>query len=137
MCFMFWLYVILYDYSSVHFYFFFFFKQKTAYEILIIYWSSDVCSSDLLDQGGPFARSAADLALILQAMAGFDPKDSTSVNQAVPDYSATLKQSIDGLRIGLPSCFFQKEVDQDIQQAIHAAVRREKGRVGKRCRDKC
>ncbi|KTC93088.1 MULTISPECIES: Asp-tRNA(Asn)/Glu-tRNA(Gln) amidotransferase subunit GatA [Legionella] len=76
-----------------------------------------------LDQGGPLARSAEDLALILQAMIGFDPKDSTSVDQPIPNYSASLNRSIKGLRIGLPSCFFQKEVDNDIQQALYAAVK--------------
>ncbi|ARH00376.1 Asp-tRNA(Asn)/Glu-tRNA(Gln) amidotransferase subunit GatA [Legionella micdadei] len=75
-----------------------------------------------LDQGGPFATNAEDLALVLQAIAGFDANDSTSVNQAIPNYTSTLNHPIKGLRIGLPSCFFHKEVAGDIQQAIHAAV---------------
>ncbi|MBA2656264.1 MAG: Asp-tRNA(Asn)/Glu-tRNA(Gln) amidotransferase subunit GatA [Tatlockia sp.] len=76
-----------------------------------------------LDVAGPMATTANDLALILQAMAGFDAKDSTSVNHPLVDYSASLNQSIKGLRIGLPSCFFQKEVDTDIQVAIGEAVK--------------
>jgi aspartyl-tRNA(Asn)/glutamyl-tRNA(Gln) amidotransferase subunit A len=76
-----------------------------------------------LDQAGPLAASAADLALVLQAMAGFDAKDSTSANHLIPDYSASLHQDITGLRIGLPSCFFHKEVDSDIQQAILDATK--------------
>jgi aspartyl-tRNA(Asn)/glutamyl-tRNA(Gln) amidotransferase subunit A len=60
-----------------------------------------------LDQAGVFARSAADAALVLQAMAGFDPRDSTSVDQPVPDYHAALQQPLAGLRIGLLKEFFE------------------------------
>ncbi|MFI4891356.1 MAG: Asp-tRNA(Asn)/Glu-tRNA(Gln) amidotransferase subunit GatA [Steroidobacterales bacterium] len=59
-----------------------------------------------LDQAGMFTRSAADAALVLQAMAGFDPKDSTSVNQPVPDYHAALQLPLAGLKIGLLNEFF-------------------------------
>src|SRR5690606_25904756 len=51
-----------------------------------------------LDQGGPMARTAEDAAMMLQAMAGFDPKDSTSDQRDVPDYQSTLSQSLKGLR---------------------------------------
>ncbi len=60
-----------------------------------------------LDQAGVFARSAADAAPVLQAMAGFDPKDSTSVDAPVPDYSAGLEQPLAGLKIGLLREFFE------------------------------
>lgn len=59
-----------------------------------------------LDQAGVFARSAADAALALQAIAGFDPKDSTSVDQPVPDYQAALRLPLTGLKIGLLKEFF-------------------------------
>jgi len=59
-----------------------------------------------LDQAGVFARSAADAAMVLQVMAGFDPKDSTSVETPVPDYSATLDEPLKGLKIGLLREFF-------------------------------
>ncbi len=55
-----------------------------------------------LDQGGPLARTAEDCALMLGVMAGFDPKDSTSVEQPVDDYLAALQKPLSGLRIGLP-----------------------------------
>jgi aspartyl-tRNA(Asn)/glutamyl-tRNA(Gln) amidotransferase subunit A len=55
-----------------------------------------------LDQAGPFARSAEDCALLLQSMAGFDPKDSTSVNCPVPDYTKAIGQSVKGLKVGIP-----------------------------------
>ncbi|AMK77547.1 MULTISPECIES: Asp-tRNA(Asn)/Glu-tRNA(Gln) amidotransferase subunit GatA [Methylomonas] len=75
-----------------------------------------------LDQGGPMARSAADAALLLQTMAGFDPKDSTSVDQAVPDYSAGLNDSLQGLKIGLPKQFFSTELDSQMAATIQAAI---------------
>lgn len=81
-----------------------------------------VAFASSLDQGGPLATTAQDLAIILQAMAGFDPNDSTSVNQAVADYSMGLNNSIKGRRIGLPSCCFHPGVADEIQQAMHAAV---------------
>ena len=75
-----------------------------------------------LDQAGPMARTAEDCALMLQAMAGFDPKDSTCVDQPVPNYSATLNDSLEGMRIGLPKEFFGAGLDPDIGRLIHEAV---------------
>ena len=65
-----------------------------------------VAFASSLDQAGVFARSAADAALVLQVMAGFDPKDSTSVDQPVPNYHAALQGPIKGLKIGLLREFF-------------------------------
>ena len=59
-----------------------------------------------LDQAGPMGQSASDCALLLNAMAGFDEKDSTSIEKEVPDYSADLDKPLDGLRIGLPKEYF-------------------------------
>ncbi|MEK9833556.1 MAG: amidase family protein, partial [Rhodospirillaceae bacterium] len=56
-----------------------------------------------LDQAGPLARTVEDSALMLQAMAGYDPKDSTSVDQPVPDYAAAITGDIRGLRVGVPA----------------------------------
>jgi aspartyl-tRNA(Asn)/glutamyl-tRNA(Gln) amidotransferase subunit A len=75
-----------------------------------------------LDQGGPMARTAEDCALLLGAMAGFDPRDSTSVEQAVPDYSATLNDSIAGLKIGLPKEYFGEGLDAKVAKVIEAAI---------------
>jgi aspartyl-tRNA(Asn)/glutamyl-tRNA(Gln) amidotransferase subunit A len=61
-----------------------------------------VAFASSLDQAGPFARSVRDAAILLGSMAGHDPKDTTSVDQAVPDYEAAIGRSIKGLRIGLP-----------------------------------
>jgi aspartyl-tRNA(Asn)/glutamyl-tRNA(Gln) amidotransferase subunit A len=75
-----------------------------------------------LDQGGPFARSAEDCALLLQAMAGFDPRDSTSSETGVSDYSAKLEQGIEGLRIGLPKEYFAEGLDGRLATVIETAV---------------
>ncbi|MEK1940463.1 MAG: Asp-tRNA(Asn)/Glu-tRNA(Gln) amidotransferase subunit GatA, partial [Pseudomonas sp.] len=76
-----------------------------------------------LDQAGPLARTAEDCALLLQGMAGFDGKDSTSVDEPVPDYSATLNNSIKGLRIGLPKEYFSAGLDPRIAELIQASVK--------------
>lgn len=88
---------------------------------LISRWGM-VAYASSLDQAGPMARSADDLAIMLSIMAGFDSRDSTSVNKPVPDYTATLNEPLKGLRIGLPSCFFSDNVDSAIQKAINNAT---------------
>ncbi len=75
-----------------------------------------------LDQGGTLTRSAEDAALLLQAMAGFDPRDSTSAEEPVPDYAATLEADISGLRIGLPKEYFGEGLDPGVGDAVLAAV---------------
>ncbi|GAB4172535.1 MAG: Asp-tRNA(Asn)/Glu-tRNA(Gln) amidotransferase subunit GatA [Geothermobacteraceae bacterium] len=75
-----------------------------------------------LDQVGPVARSVADAAILLQAIAGYDPADSTSVDCEVPDYSASLGQEVRGLRIGLPREYFIDGLDPEVRAAIDAAI---------------
>ena len=75
-----------------------------------------------LDQGGPIARTAEDCALMLGAMAGFDPKDSTSVEQPLDDYLAALDKPLSGLRIGLPKEYFGSGLDAKIADAVMTAV---------------
>jgi aspartyl-tRNA(Asn)/glutamyl-tRNA(Gln) amidotransferase subunit A len=75
-----------------------------------------------LDQGGTLTRSAADAALLLGAMAGFDPRDSTSVDVPVPDYAATLGADLAGLRIGLPREYFGDGVEPGVAAAVEAAL---------------
>jgi len=75
-----------------------------------------------LDQAGPLTQSADDAAMILQVIAGFDPKDSTCVERPVPDYSATLAESIKGLKIGLPKEYFGEGLDPKVADAVHAAI---------------
>ncbi len=75
-----------------------------------------------LDQGGPFARSARDCALLLAAMAGFDPRDSTSADAALPDFAAELERGLDGIRIGLPREYFADGLDARVAAVIEAAI---------------
>ncbi len=75
-----------------------------------------------LDQAGPMAASAEDAALMLQAMAGFDLRDSTSMQQQVPDYSAALNESLQGLKIGLPKEYFDAGLDAGVRQSVEQAI---------------
>jgi aspartyl-tRNA(Asn)/glutamyl-tRNA(Gln) amidotransferase subunit A len=75
-----------------------------------------------LDQGGPMTRSAEDAAILLQTMAGFDEKDSTSVDYPVPDYKAGLSNSLEGLKIGLPKEFFGEGLNDQVAKALEAAI---------------
>jgi aspartyl-tRNA(Asn)/glutamyl-tRNA(Gln) amidotransferase subunit A len=82
-----------------------------------------VAFASSLDQAGPMARTAEDCALLLQQMAGFDPRDSTCLDRAVPDYRAALNGSLDGLRIGLPKEYFGGGCHPEIEAAIQAAIK--------------
>ncbi len=75
-----------------------------------------------LDQGGIITASAEDAAIVLGAMAGFDPRDSTSVDRPVPSYAAALDRPIAGLRIGLLKEFFEKGLEPDNEQCVRAAL---------------
>jgi aspartyl-tRNA(Asn)/glutamyl-tRNA(Gln) amidotransferase subunit A len=74
-----------------------------------------------LDQAGPMAQTAEDLALLLNVMAGFDERDSTSVDHPVPDYTASLKNPLQGLRIGLPREYFV-DMNAEMAKGIEAAI---------------
>lgn len=76
-----------------------------------------------LDQAGVLTHTAEDAALLLNVMAGFDEADSTSLNTPVPDYTATLSDSLSGLRMGLPKAFFGKDLAPDIAALMEAAVK--------------
>lgn len=76
-----------------------------------------------LDQAGPMAANAEDAALLLNAMSGFDERDSTSVERDVPDYTATLNDSLQGLRIGLPKEYFSDGLDAMVAERIQAAIK--------------
>ena len=76
-----------------------------------------------LDQAGTLTLTAQDSALLLQAMAGFDPRDSTSVDVPVPDYSAALDEPLAGLRIGLLKEFFDKGLDEANAKLVRDALK--------------
>jgi aspartyl-tRNA(Asn)/glutamyl-tRNA(Gln) amidotransferase subunit A len=75
-----------------------------------------------LDHAGPMARTVADTALLLQAMAGPDPRDPSAGLQAVPDYQAALREDLKGLRLGVPHKYFFEAADPEVIQAVHAAL---------------
>ncbi|MCW8963292.1 MAG: Asp-tRNA(Asn)/Glu-tRNA(Gln) amidotransferase subunit GatA [Gammaproteobacteria bacterium] len=75
-----------------------------------------------LDQAGPMTVDAQDAALMLNAMSGFDIHDSTSIDHPVPDYTANLNDSIEGLRIGLPIEFFGEGLDSETEKLVREAI---------------
>ena len=75
-----------------------------------------------LDQGGPITQTAQDAALLLAAMAGFDPKDATSANVPIDNYLDALNNEIKGLKIGLPREYFSSELEQPVTDALSAAL---------------
>ncbi len=93
---------------------------KPTYGLVSRYGMIAFASS--LDQGGPLAKSAEDLALMLNVMVGFDTRDSTSLNRPPEDYSRDLARPLNGLRIGLPKEYFAEGVAKDVVRAIEAAV---------------
>jgi len=77
-----------------------------------------------LDQVGPFGRTAEDCALVLQAIAGKDPMDSTSLDAPVPDWAAGMKgASVKGMRLGVPKEYFVEGLDPEVEKAVREAMR--------------
>jgi aspartyl-tRNA(Asn)/glutamyl-tRNA(Gln) amidotransferase subunit A len=81
-----------------------------------------VAFASSLDQVGPMARTAEDAALLLEVLAGHDPRDSTSVNRPVPSYRQTCRQPLAGLRLGLVREHFGPGLDAEVERAVRAAV---------------
>jgi aspartyl-tRNA(Asn)/glutamyl-tRNA(Gln) amidotransferase subunit A len=81
-----------------------------------------VAFASSLDQAGVLTRSAEDAALLLEAMSGFDPRDSTSVDRPVPRYSAELDQPLKGLRVGLIREFFGEGLDPAVERCVRASI---------------
>ena len=75
-----------------------------------------------LDQAGPMGQSAHDCALLLNAMAGYDEKDSTCLDKEVPDYTAELDKPLAGLRIGLPKEYFGEGLDAEVEKVVRGAL---------------
>jgi aspartyl-tRNA(Asn)/glutamyl-tRNA(Gln) amidotransferase subunit A len=93
---------------------------KPTYGLVSRYGMIAFASS--LDQAGPMARTAEDLGLLLNVMAGHDPRDSTSLERPAEDYNRDLAKPLSGLRIGLPKEFFAAGLTPDVQRAVEAAV---------------
>jgi len=88
-----------------------------------------------LDQIGPFGRTVYDCALTLNAIAGHDPKDSTSTTVGVPDFTSECGASIKGMRLGVPKEYFTQGVSADVEAAVRAAINRytELGAIVEEC----
>jgi aspartyl-tRNA(Asn)/glutamyl-tRNA(Gln) amidotransferase subunit A len=82
-----------------------------------------VAFASSLDQAGPMARTAQDLALMLEVMAGFDARDATSVERPKEAYASALEIDLKGLRIGLPKEYFGEGIDPGVRAAVEAAAR--------------
>ncbi|HXH08689.1 MAG TPA: amidase [Alphaproteobacteria bacterium] len=88
--------------------------RVSRYGITPLSWS--------LDHAGPMAKTVEDAALLLQAMAGHDPKDPSTARLLVPDYSAALTGEVRGLRIGVPREYFFEVLDPEVERSVHAAI---------------
>jgi aspartyl-tRNA(Asn)/glutamyl-tRNA(Gln) amidotransferase subunit A len=93
---------------------------KPTYGVVSRYGMIAFASS--LDQGGPMAKTAEDMALMMNVMAGFDARDSTSLPRPAADHVADLNQTIRGLRIGLPREFFAEGATPDVVKAVEGAI---------------
>jgi aspartyl-tRNA(Asn)/glutamyl-tRNA(Gln) amidotransferase subunit A len=82
-----------------------------------------VAFASSLDQAGPMGKSAEDLALMMNVMAGFDPRDSTSLERPKEDYSRDLRLSLSGVRIGLPKEYFGDGIDPGVRSALEEAIK--------------
>jgi aspartyl-tRNA(Asn)/glutamyl-tRNA(Gln) amidotransferase subunit A len=93
---------------------------KPTYGVVSRYGMIAFASS--LDQAGPMGRNAEDLALMMNVMAGFDERDSTSLQRDKEDYTRDLNKPLHGLRIGLPKEFFAEGMGSDVAQAVETAI---------------
>ncbi|MGE5640850.1 MAG: Asp-tRNA(Asn)/Glu-tRNA(Gln) amidotransferase subunit GatA [Clostridia bacterium] len=93
---------------------------KPTYGVVSRYGMIAFASS--LDQAGPMAKSAEDLALLMNAMAGFDPRDSTSLEREKEDYRRSLDVDLKGIRIGLPKEYFGEGIEPGVRKAVEEAV---------------
>ena len=91
-----------------------------------------VAFASSLDQAGPIAKSAADLALLMNVMAGFDARDSTSIERPPEDYGRVLSADLKGLRIGVPKEYFGEGIEPGVRRAVEEAVRWYEGQGAKR-----
>lgn len=82
-----------------------------------------VAFASSLDQIGPFTKTVRDSALVLNAICGKDPQDSTSLDQPVPDFTADLGRDLKGVRLGMPKEYFIAGIDPQVDQAVRAAIK--------------
>ncbi|OPY15054.1 MAG: Glutamyl-tRNA(Gln) amidotransferase subunit A [Syntrophus sp. PtaB.Bin001] len=93
-----------------------------------------VAFASSLDQIGPFTKDVQDCAILMNAIAGYDPRESTSVPVEVPDYSDFLNRGINGWTVGIPKEYFVEGIDPDVQAAVAQAIKVVEG-LGAHCRE--
>jgi aspartyl-tRNA(Asn)/glutamyl-tRNA(Gln) amidotransferase subunit A len=76
-----------------------------------------------LDQVGPMTKDARDAAMLMNVISGYDPRDSTSVNVGVPDYTAVLDKEVSGMRVGIPGEYFTAGLDGEIERAVRESLK--------------
>ena len=81
-----------------------------------------VAFASSLDQIGPFTRNVEDSALVMNAISGHDPKDSTSVDKEVPDYTKFLKEDVEDMKIGIPKEYFNLDIDEEVEKNIRESI---------------
>src|SRR5262249_11920576 len=90
------------------------FGRVSCYGVVPLAWSRD--------HAGPMARSIEDCAILLNAMAGYDPRDPGSVDRPVPDFTADLNGGAQRLRVGVPTTYFTEQVQPDVAVAWRTAI---------------
>jgi aspartyl-tRNA(Asn)/glutamyl-tRNA(Gln) amidotransferase subunit A len=98
---------------------------KPTYGRVSRYGITPLCWS--LDHAGPMAKTVEDVALLLQAMAGYDARDPGSVQRPVPDYAAALNGDVRGLRVGVPRQYFYDALEPEVESAVRQAIEVIKG----------
>ncbi|MCL4369637.1 MAG: aspartyl/glutamyl-tRNA amidotransferase subunit A, partial [Chloroflexi bacterium] len=83
-----------------------------------------VAFASSLDQIGPLTKDVTDCALVMNAIAGYDPQDSTSLNFAVPDYTQALAPELKGVRVGVPREYFAQGIEPEVEKLVRAAIDR-------------
>jgi len=81
-----------------------------------------VAFASSLDQVGPLTKDVFDCALMMNVIAGHDPRDSTSIKQKVPDYTATLTNGLQGIRVGIPKEYFSEGLDPEVEKAVRGGI---------------
>ena len=96
--------------------------MKPTYGMISRYGLVAFASS--LDQIGPFTRNVSDNALMMNVLSGHDPKDSTSINREIPDYTEYLKEDVEGMKIGIPKEYFDLDIDSDVEESIRNGIKK-------------
>ena len=81
-----------------------------------------VAFASSLDQVGPLTKDVRDCALLMNTISGYDPRDSTSINRPVPDYSAALQEGLKGIKVGVPKEYFSQGLDPEVEKTVQNGI---------------